>query len=442
MTLSRLLKLSAAVAVTACSEGTTTISPPPPPPPPPPVMAGVYELTTIGDTPNTGDLEPFRSIVGNARFVALGESTHTSRGFYQAKVRLIKFMIEKMGFRALAFETPWLDGRKASEYVKSCAGTPEAAMVGMFRVWHDATVRDLLRYMCEHNRDFPNDPVTFYGFDIQEPWSSAPALRQFIQTAAPSQISRMDPVMRCLGATHINDQFFVSQEYIDHRDGRRNQAAHDDCIRGITDIESWIAANTASLISASSARSVEEARLYLVALRAWQDQLWVPDPGGYQARDYGMSQMIPRLGALQAPGKKTIIWAWNWHIARRYEEVRGWNDNPDERIGRQGARAMGSFLHDALGADYVTVGLIGRRVLSIIGVSPPITFHPQAVEFRLSQLGKNYLLVDLRQPLPESLLPAGPVYQVSQEWGNPYRQFDALLYLDESVPMTFLPIGQ
>ncbi|HVF40375.1 MAG TPA: erythromycin esterase family protein, partial [Gemmatimonadaceae bacterium] len=243
-------------------------------------------------------------------------------------------------------------------------------------------------------------------------------------------------------ATAASDQWFLSQEWRDHRDGNRNVAAHEDCIRGITETETWISANAAALQAASSAPAVEEARLYLVGLRAMQNQLWVADPGGYQARDFGMAELVRRIHALRTPGKKTIIWAWNWHIARRYQDVRGWNDNPQDNIRRQGARAMGSFLSEALGSDYFPIALIGHRVLiNSGGVTPPVTSHPEAVEWRLKQLGKPYLLVDLRQPLPQSLLPSGPTYQISQEWGDPYRQFSALLYLENSGPMIYVNSG-
>ncbi|HEX2076908.1 MAG TPA: erythromycin esterase family protein [Longimicrobium sp.] len=427
--------LALCAILTACGDGG---GPPVGPGPPANLPAGVYALDGIAETLPYTDLEPFSRIVGNTRFVALGESTHASAGYYRAKVRLIRYMVETMGFRVLAFESPWMEAFPAARYVASCTGTPDDALDGLFRVWRDANVRELLRWLCEYNRAHPADPVTFFGFDIQEPWKSAPALHQFVRQAAPPEAARSAPLDRCLGATHGSDQFYLSQEYRDHVAGRRNTAAHQDCLGGITEMESWIGANAAALQAATSAAAVEEARLALVALRAYEEQLWVPDPGGYQARDYGMAQLLLRLHALHAPGKKTIVWAWNWHIARRYEEVRGWNDDPDAVVPRQGARAMGGFLTDALGADYLPVALIGYRVYQALPNGPPVAASPRAVELRLHGLGRDYLLVDLRQPIPGDLLPPGTTYQVSQEWGDPYRQFGALLFLEQSPAATFV----
>ncbi len=443
------LKVLCALVFIGCADADTTITPPVTPPPPPPIIpppsnlpAGVYALAGTDATLPYTDLEPFRNIVGTKRFVALGESTHTSMGYYQAKSRLIRFMVEQMGFRVVAFESPWLEALPTARYVASCTGTPEQALTGLFRVWRDHTVRELLRWLCEYNRAHPTDPVTFFGFDIQEPWKSAPAVEQFVQRSAPDQLIRVDLLRRCLGATHGSDQFYLSEDYRNHAAGIRNTPAHEDCLRGINEMEAWIAANAPALQSATSAAAVEEARLSLIALRAYESALWVPEPGGYQARDYGMAELMRRVHALHTPGKKTVIWAWNWHIARRYEEVRGFDDDPNRLVPRQGARAMGSFLSDALGADYLPIGLIGYRVLiNSGGTTPPLQNNPQSVEKRLHDLEVPYLLVDLRQPLPETLLPGGRTYQVSQEWGDPYRQFDALLFLEYSPPMAYVPTG-
>jgi erythromycin esterase-like protein len=438
------------VTVAACGGGeppkpvapVSPVEPTPVVPQGPPLPAGTFALSGLSPTLARGDLEPFRRIVGDALLVALGESTHTSRGYYEAKARLIRYLVEDLGFRAIAFETQWLTALPAARHVASCTGTPEAAAASLFAVWRDATVRDLLRWACEFNRAHPADPVTFFGFDVQEPWTSAPAVQQFVRSAAPRELARADALRRCLGAAAGSDQWFATQEYRDFAAGKRDEGAHAQCLAGVVDVESWIAANEAALTAATSAAAVEEARLSLLALRAWEQQLWVPDPGGYQARDQGMAEMLCRLQALRAPGKRTVVWAWNWHIARRYEEVRGFDDEPQKLVPRQGARAMGSYLHDALGARYVPIALVGYRVQTVPpAVTPPLQTNPLSVERRLHDLGREYLLVDLRQPLADTLIAPGRTYKVSQEWGDPYRQFDALLFLESSPAMTYLPIS-
>jgi erythromycin esterase-like protein len=401
--------------------------------------ARIYALDGLSPTLPPDDLAPFRQMVGNTRVVALGESTHASVGFYQAKYRLIRYMVEEMGFRIVTFETPWLAALPATRFVETCEGGAHDAMRGFFQVWRDATVRNMLQWMCDYNKAHPNDKVKFYGMDIQEPWNSVPALEAFVSRSAPDQAGRVDPLRRCLGGSARNDSFFVSTEYRDLVEGRRNFAAHDDCIRGITEMEAWISANQSALQAATSMTDVEEARLSLVAIKAMEDQLWIPDPGGYQGRDRGMAELTRRLQQLHAPDKKMIVWAWNWHIARRYEEVRGFDEDPERVVPRQGARAMGGFLSDAYGSNYMPIALIGYHVGQAFGTQPPLQVNPLSIERRLNDLGQPYLLVDLRQPLPDTIAVPGRTYRISQEWGDPYRQYDGLVFLSLSNAATLLP---
>lgn len=79
-------------------------------------------------------------------------------------------------------------------------------------------------------------------------------------------------------------------------------------------------------------------------------------------------------------------------------------------------------------------------VYALAGLSPTLPYTDLEPLRRI--VGeKDLLLVDLREPLPESLLPPGGTYRVGQEWGDPYRQFAALLFLEHSPPMAYVPAG-
>jgi hypothetical protein len=72
-------------------------------------------------------------------------------------------------------------------------------------------------------------------------------------------------------------------------------------------------------------------------------------------------------------------------------------------------------------------------------MNSPLETNPLSVERRLNDLGKEHLLVDLRQPLPDTISVPGRTCRVSREWGNPYRQFDGLIFLRFSNAATLLP---
>ncbi|QFU91990.1 Erythromycin esterase [Amycolatopsis sp. YIM 10] len=53
------------------------------------------------------DLAPVAEIVGSARVVGLGESSHHVREFYQVRHRMLRFLVERCGFTVFAVEAPF-----------------------------------------------------------------------------------------------------------------------------------------------------------------------------------------------------------------------------------------------------------------------------------------------------------------------------------------------
>jgi len=69
--------------------------------------ANHFPIASIVSTPQDDftDLRFFKDVIGERRLVQLGESGHGVGQFDSAKVRLIKFFHEQMGFDVIAFES-------------------------------------------------------------------------------------------------------------------------------------------------------------------------------------------------------------------------------------------------------------------------------------------------------------------------------------------------
>src|SRR5512147_1133880 len=78
------------------------------------------------------DLEPLRQIVGNARIVSLGEATHGTREFFQMKHRILRFLVERMGFTAFAIEATWPEANRLDRYVRTGEGDPAVLLSGLY----------------------------------------------------------------------------------------------------------------------------------------------------------------------------------------------------------------------------------------------------------------------------------------------------------------------
>lgn len=67
------------------------------------------------------DYDPLLALVGDARFVLLGEATHGTHDFYHARAEITKRLIEEKGFTAVAAEADWPDAYRVNRYVRGAS---------------------------------------------------------------------------------------------------------------------------------------------------------------------------------------------------------------------------------------------------------------------------------------------------------------------------------
>ncbi len=81
------------------------------------------------------DLEFLTQEIGPARVVMLGEPTHGEGEVFGAKIRLLRFLRERMGFTTVAFESGFYDLYRAEQALR--AGTPAVEALGksVFPIW-------------------------------------------------------------------------------------------------------------------------------------------------------------------------------------------------------------------------------------------------------------------------------------------------------------------
>lgn len=387
-----------------------------------PVLPGVYRLHGTHPGLPQDDLEPLRQIIGKATIVSLGESIHTSGGYYETKHRLFRFLVEKMGFRAFAFESPWPNADRVAKYVATCDGTPEQALTGLFGVWQSTETRDLVQWMCDWNRTHPKkkDKLVFFGFDVQQPDQDATALFAFLERiGVDGSDPRVTDVRACDGVGRPT----VSPDPIP-------VAGNDQCLRGLAAVDALFDSESARIVAETSATELEYARLRVVGLRSWQGQIFYRnDPRSVTARDSGMAYAFGVLRRLRHGSKiKTAVWAHNFHIGKEVE-TSSWN-----------VKTMGGYLRDMFGSKYVSIALISNVTeIDWLGVGcgqRQFLRTDQTVEKILDDLGHSALLVDLDFPGGKPpLLEAGQAYRMSETRMVPSLLFDAAVFLDRSRKM-------
>ena len=396
----------------------------PKPPPGFPIQPGIYRLHGIDPELPQNDLEPLRQLIGKAAIVGLGESIHTSGGYYEMKHRVFRFLAERMGFRAFAFESPWEDADQVAAYVATCAGSPEEALRGLFGVWESAETRDLVQWMCDWNRDHPKpqDRLVFFGFDVQQPEQDGRALLAFLERIG---VGTGDPraadIRRCdgVGAPKLWPDPIPD-------------AFHQQCLRGLAAVERLFGEEAERIAAETSPADFAYARLRLVGLQSWEGQAYYRGLRDFDrstlSRDSGMAYAFRALRDLRHPNIKTAVWAHNFHLAKD-AAASSWSTN-----------TMGFYLREMFGSSYVALALIANvPEIDWLGVGCGETQSARGertVEKRLHDLGHETLLVDLDFPggKPPFLAP-GENYRMSEAGMTPAAQFDGAFFLERSRKM-------
>jgi erythromycin esterase-like protein len=117
-------------------------------------------------------------LVGDAHYVLIGEASHGTHEFYQARAVMTRHLIEEKGFCAIAVEGDWPDAYRVNRFVRGRSDdlTAEEALRGFERfppwMWRNAVVLDFVGWLREHNDHLSGEEaseVGFYGFGCLQP---------------------------------------------------------------------------------------------------------------------------------------------------------------------------------------------------------------------------------------------------------------------------------
>jgi erythromycin esterase len=113
------------------------------------------------------DLDALRPLFEGARIIGLGESAHGVREFYRLKHRLVKFLVEELGFTAIALEASYAGCQPINDYILHGVGDRAVVLTGQhYMAWDTEEFTALLDWLRAHNEDAAEDrKVAFYGLD-------------------------------------------------------------------------------------------------------------------------------------------------------------------------------------------------------------------------------------------------------------------------------------
>ncbi len=318
--------------------------------PPPPSAADIRWLTgrsTALDrvqAPDSGgdsgaDLQAVARIVGNARVVGLGESTHGTREFFQLKERLVRFLVRQHDFDLFAVEANQLAVERINRYVQGGPGTAPDVMRAMFRVWNTEEMRSLVEWLRAHNAEHPERPVRFIGYDMQDHATPVDTLSAFVAERDAGFLPRL----RALTAEYRTSPGYATPQLPDSL--RALWRARADSLVTETGARrsAWFAGAATFDDSIRVEWALHAAELFRQAARL-NASLNSPDRDSLMAAnlDWALRTLYPR--------SRAVVWAHDVHVSHGGDAARSFN------AGAQ----MGAYLTHAYRYDYRAVSLLTR----------------------------------------------------------------------------------
>ncbi|MCX6559890.1 MAG: erythromycin esterase family protein [Candidatus Aminicenantes bacterium] len=377
-----------------------------------------HPLTTLeAGAPDDSDLLFLDAALAGRRIVALGESAHGVAEFSLVKVRLIKYLHEKLGYDVIAFESSIFEAWAAD---RRAAGQAAETTLrdSLFGVWHNRETLELFEYL--RGTKSTDHPLILAGFDVQISSARGAAERPRILSEA---IGRVDPAYAA--EVERRDGEFV----VRFGDPSWLQANAGAFRTFYANLAWWLGANAPALAAAHPESPELPAILRRTALSMDAFILERTRTGAARtnAREAGMADNVTTLAREIYPGRKIILWGHNAHIGRSPAADGSFSVVP-----------LGTRLAQAFGDAYYAIGLFAGRGEACGNDRTPYALTPprdNGLEAILLAAGPGALMVDLAGARPNrlntwmsSLLPA-------KDWGFrdtalvPRERFDGLLFI-------------
>lgn len=151
-----------------------------------------HELATDDPDASVTDLAPLAELVAQARIVGIGESTRAGHEVASLGHRVLRLLVEELGFRTLAFVDDEAAVARVDAYLRAGVGDPRAALAQLWRPWCDEEMLRVVEWARSFNQRHPEDPVGMVGL---EPAAAQPAdyraVLDFVATVDSSPLEEL-----------------------------------------------------------------------------------------------------------------------------------------------------------------------------------------------------------------------------------------------------------
>jgi len=397
------------------------------------------------------DFDPLLALVGDARFVLIGEASHGTHEFYRIRAEITKRLVREKRFTSVAVEADWPDAYRVNRYVRGRGPDPDAAeaLAGFQRfpqwMWRNADVLDFVGWLRAYNETVAAaDGVGFYGLDLYAMHASMDAVLAYLRIVDPDAAHRAQHRYSCFDHFGGDWQAYgyaataglapsceaaVIEQLVELHRSAADYARRDGRLEP-----------DALFFAEQNARLVRNAERYYRAMFGSRVESW-------NLRDHHMAETLAALLAFhtaQGRREKVVLWAHNSHLG----------DARATELGSSGEFNVGQLVRQRYGREAFLIGFLtyDGTVTAASNWDEPAERKivrpalPGSYEALLHDTGIGNLLLDLRTPgdvtaaLSEPRLERaiGVIYRPETERQSHYfhatlpRQFDAVLHYDRT----------
>ena len=403
-----------------------------------------------------GDLHELCDLVerfSDAKVVLLGEATHGTAEFYQARARITEMLVDRHGFNIVAVEADWPDAAVYDAYVR---GLPRPVLPkSVFSrfptwMWRNGQVAEFLDRLKEINATIadPDRKAGFYGLDIYSLGASIEAVLHYLDKVDPEAAKVARQRYGCLvpwraeparyGRMALSRGYAVCEKPV--------ADALTDLLR--KQLDYLIKDGEAFFDAEQNARIVAGAEQYYRAI-------YYGDAASWNLRDQHMFDTLERLLAQRGPDAKAVVWAHNSHIGNaaftEMGKVRG-----EHNIGQLARQRFGEDTAlIGFGTDRGTVAAASdwdgdmeiKRVRPARDDSYEGRSRDTGIAAFMLETGpgqREMVRSELAEPLLERAI--GVIYRPETELLSHYfqaelsRQFDAWIWFAETQAVAARPV--
>jgi erythromycin esterase-like protein len=397
------------------------------------------------------DWEPLLDLVGDRRFVLLGEASHGTHEFYKARAEITKRLILDKGFNVIALESDWPDALRVNRYISKFDSQDTSALGALSDyqrfprwMWRNADFLDLVGWLKEHNEKHPVRKVGIYGLDLYSLHSSMAAVVQYLQKVDPAAAQAARRRYSCF--EHFGDD---PQAYGYSASQEPGVSCEGEVVAQLVDLQRQAfkylsrdgeIAQDELFFAEQNARVAKGAEEYYRAMYRGRPNTW-------NLRDTHMAEtlwaLVEHLGR-RTQDTKAVVWAHNSHLG----------DARHTEMSHRGELNLGQLVRNRQGRDAVLVGFstfIGTVTAARDWDEPPVRMQVRpgmkgSYERLFHELECPKFLVIPREDeevhalLSEERLERaiGVIYRPETERFSHYftakiaQQFDAIIHYDQT----------